>query len=599
MNKNQKNILPGWDKSFHRNVPHDFTLSKSYDELMFFEQEEVNLDDFYAKYTGEVIFEKNQISNTSYVTQSDAKVSFSEDNVISFCIPSAPDKPTSDMIEFNTRLTGFIQGDTLVARFYIKNTQRGMEDGFGKVQFQVEEETTFKKAVFTQALAGSTWTKVYIPFQAKDGHDKIAFRLGFIAQTIELKDFEILNYHDAFQPKDVPLPKMSYPQLEKDAPWRWEALGRIEKIRKGDFKVVVKDKNGNPISGADVDFKMYEHQFEFGTAISGKFIDEADMHKAFSREFNSSVSETYMKWGPYVNEDGDRADKQVNILKNLGCKYMRGHSLVWEKLRSGIGTNLVPPFIGDIMNDKDKLDNAIKSHMEHIITKYKDYICDWDVANEMSANSLFRDIHGMEYINDWFNWANEINPDGCFYYNEYQHGNEFFELLKYMADNNVKCDHIGLQSHYDGYQPMPDELFNLWDRITSYGFNIKVTELSISNHDQTLMGNYMRDFLIAAFSYEKMDGIYMWGYWDDSNIKPYAPLFRSDWSLRESGLVYEDLVYNKWWTRESTVTDGVGEGIIRGFYGNYDIIVTYNGKTYTAMADFYKGEDNICEIMIG
>lgn len=291
-------------------------------------------------------------------------------------------------------------------------------------------------------------------------------------------------------------------------------------------------------------------------------------------------------------------DKQVNILKELGCKYMRGHSLVWEKLRSGIGTNLVPPFVGDIMNDKEKLDNAITCHMNHIINKYKDYITDWDVANEMSANTLFRDIHGQGYIKDWFNWATEINPQGCYFYNEYQHGNEFFDILKFMQDNNVKCDHIGLQSHYDGYQPMPDELFALWDKITSYGFRLKVTELSISNRDQILMGNYMRDFMIAAFSYEKMDGIYMWGYWDDSNIKPYAPLYRSDWSLRESGQVYEDLVYNKWWTEEETRTDDNGEASVRGFYGNYDITVEYEGKTHTVCADFYKGEENILKIVL-
>ncbi|MBE7046253.1 MAG: hypothetical protein E7396_02440 [Ruminococcaceae bacterium] len=592
-------ILPGWKKDFHRPVPKEFSRTKAPDDLMYFEQVAVDLDEFYAKYQGEIIY--SDYLKFTTVLQSDAKcevVDIDGDKVIRFEIPSAPDKPTSDMIEFSEPLEGFREGDTLVARFFVRNVERGMEDGFGKVQFQAEEEGTFKKAVFVQELAGSEWTKVYIPFSAKDNHTKLAFRLGFIAQTIEIKDFAILNYGNQFLPKDVPLKSVCYSQLEKGAPWRKEALNRIEKIRKGDFRIVVCDKDGAPVKNAMIKASMYEHQFEFGTAISGKFIDEPDMHKAFSRDFNAAVSETYMKWGPYVADKGDRADKQVNILKELGCKYMRGHSLVWEKLRSGIGTNLVPPFVGDIMHDKKKMDDAIISHMEHIITKYKDYVTDWDVANEMSANTLFRDIHGQKYIKDWFNWATEINPQGCYFYNEYQHGNEFFDILKFMQDNNVKCDHIGLQSHYDGFQPMPDELFALWDKITSYGFRLKVTELSISNHDQTLMGNYMRDFMIAAFSYEKMDGIYMWGYWDDSNIKPYAPLYRSDWSLRESGQVYEDLVYNKWWTEEEAITDGKGAANIRGFYGNYDITVEHNGKTKTVSADFYKNEENIIKIVL-
>jgi len=596
----KQTILPGWKKDFHRPVPKDFTYSKAMDDLMYFEQETVDLDEFYGKYKGEIIYSNYLEYNA--VLQSDAKCNTitddTGDKVIRFEIPSAPDKSMSDMIEFLNPLEGFLEGDTLVASFYIRNTEKGMEDGFGKVQFQAEEDVTFKKAVISQELAPDKWERVYIPFIAKDNHNRLAFRLGFIAQTIEIKNFVILNYFNQFLPKDVPLKKVSYPQLEKGAKWRADALNRIEKIRKGDFRIIVCDTDGNPVKDAKVRASMYEHQFEFGTAISGKFIDEPDMHKAFSREFNSAVSETYMKWGPYVNENGDRADKQVKILKDLGCKYMRGHSLVWEKLKSGIGTNLVPPFIGEIMEDKSKLDDAIVSHMEHIIPKYKDYITDWDVANEMSVNTLFRDIHGQGYIKEWFEWANKINPEGCYFYNEYQHGNEFFEILKFMKDNEVKCDHIGLQSHYDGFQPMPDELFSLWDKIASYGFRMKVTELSISNRDQTLMGNYMRDFMIAAFSYEKMDGIYMWGYWDDSNIKPYAPLFKSDWSLRESGLVYEDLVYNKWWTDEETYTDKNGECSVRGFFGNYDIAVDYNGKTKNVTADFYKNEENVIKIVL-
>ena len=597
----RKTILPGWKKNFHRPVPKEFAKSKALDDLYYFQQETVDLDEYYSRYRGEVIYDDYLMY--SPVLQSDAKCETitGDDgvkNVIRFEIPSAPDKPTSDMIEFSKPLEGYLEGDTLVATFLARNVERGMEDGFGKILFQAEEDITYKKAVLCQELAGSQWTKIYIPFQGKLNHNKLAFRLGFIAQTIEIKDFSVVNYHSQFLAKDVPLKSVTYSQLEEGAPWRKEALERIEKIRKGDFKVLVCDSDGNPIKDAKVRMSMYEHQFEFGTAISGKFIDEPDMHKAFSREFNSAVSETYMKWGPYVNENGDRADKQVNILKNLGCKYMRGHSLVWEKLRSGIGTNLVPPFIGDIMEDKGKLDEAIISHMEHIITKYKDYVTDWDVANEMSANTLFRDIHGQEYIKDWFEWTDKINPEGCYFYNEYQHGKEFFDILKFMKDNHIKCDYIGLQSHYDGYQPMPDELFDLWDRISSYGFRLKSTELSISNHDQVLMGNYMRDFMIAAFSYEKMDGIYMWGYWDDSNIKPYAPLFRSDWTLRESGLVYEDLVYNKWWTEEETYTDANGEGTIRGFFGNYDVVVEHEGKSKTLMCDFYKGEENVIKVVL-
>ena len=60
-----------------------------------------------------------------------------------------------------------------------------------------------------------------------------------------------------------------------------------------------------------------------------------------------------------------------------------------------------------------------------------------------------------------------------------------------------------------------------------------------------------------------------------------------------------DLVYNKWWTKDAkAVTDAQGKATVRGFYGDYDITVSANGKSKTVSAPLYKANNNVIEIVL-
>ena len=91
----------------------------------------------------------------------------------------------------------------------------------------------------------------------------------------------------------------------------------------------------------------------------------------------------------------------------------------------------------------------------------------------------------------------------------------------------------------------------------------------------------------------------MWGYCDGSNKTAYRPFYDSEWNIKPAGLVFQDLVYNKWWTKDAKAnTNAEGKATIRGFYGDYDVTVTANGKTVTDMVAFHKGYDNVFEITV-
>ena len=104
--------------------------------------------------------------------------------------------------------------------------------------------------------------------------------------------------------------------------------------------------------------------------------------------------------------------------------------------------------------------------------------------------------------------------------------------------------------------------------------------------------------LIAYFSVPHITMIQLWGFWDSSS-KQGSPrlMYKNDWTIKPGGIAFQDLVYNKWWTKDAKAkTDTTGKATIRGFYGDYDVTVTHNGKTYTDMVSFHKGYDNILEI---
>ena len=69
--------------------------------------------------------------------------------------------------------------------------------------------------------------------------------------------------------------------------------------------------------------------------------------------------------------------------------------------------------------------------------------------------------------------------------------------------------------------------------------------------------------------------------------------------MDKSGEIYHDLVYNKWWTRETLTSDENGKISLRGFYGDYDVTVTTaDGKMKTVSIPLYKdGESNFVIIM--
>ena len=116
---------------------------------------------------------------------------------------------------------------------------------------------------------------------------------------------------------------------------------------------------------------------------------------------------------------------------------------------------------------------------------------------------------------------------------------------------------------------------------------------------ELLRASYTRDFLINAFSHEAVDGFYIWGFQDGKTYAKFSLFLDKDGNRKPTLDQWEDLIYNKWWTKDAkATTDAQGKATIRGFYGDYDVTVRHNGKEKTVMAAYHKGYENVLEITV-
>jgi len=520
-----------------------------------------------------------------------------------------PGTPYSTQLTFSVPKK-FEKGDVVLMTAYMRTIDGGLnETDCGEAQFVLEQDGGYySKALQGSMTPGKDWTKAYFACEINRNDfldaTRVTIRLGYHVQTIEIAGFSLINYKNKVKIEDMPN-TVSYSGGEKDANWRYEANERIEKIRKGDINVIVKDKNGNLVPNAKVDVNMYEHEFKFGTSVYQAVLENEEYKNAITSLFNGAVFEVEHKWNEY-EKDPSLSKRMTDLLKSNGVKHIRGH--FWFPSRKGAYTpdsSQFPQDLPSLYDNKDAFFERVKNHVLRVGNAFKGEYCHWDVMNEITKNPALVDQYGAEYMKLLYETSRQVDPNTKLYVTETginRAGSEqyvgFTKHVDTLVNNNIPFDGIGIQGHlstFDSPQVWYDMIESLYQK---YGKEISITEFDMDTDNEDAQANYTRDILIATFSNEHVDGFYMWGFWDGIHWLGNAPVYKKDWTLKKSGEQFIDLVYNKWWTNESGTTDENGEFNVRGYYGDYDITVTLNGTSKTVSVPCYKGNDNTIYITL-
>jgi prepilin-type N-terminal cleavage/methylation domain-containing protein len=364
------------------------------------------------------------------------------------------------------------------------------------------------------------------------GESQFKFFLGYESGTFDIAGVRVENYGAA--PENMFTTTVDwYGGAEVSDAWRKPALERIEKIRKGDLRVLVTDANGRPVPNVTVRVEQKRHHFRWGSAVvAGRLVDTTNRDNLryqaeVKRLFNTVVFENDMKWPQSDNNPAGlaRVDKAMEWLRANKID-VRGHNLVW-----GSEKYLPQSTVG---MSAEQLKKVVEDRTRSFAERFKGQIYTWDVVNEAATNTSLWEKIGWEHFANTYKWAREADPNALLTYNDYNMVNESSgpnqrnvvkQRIQYLLDNGAPLDIIGDQAHMGVPLTPMSRVLEITDEFAKYGKRIEFTELDAGIKDDKVHGEYVRDFLIAAFSHPSVDAVIQWGFWENAHwrAKKAAP----------------------------------------------------------------------------
>ena len=506
-------------------------------------------------------------------------------------------------------------GDVVLLVFWMRALDAEAGEGF--VRVTLEDSRDNEPSLQHSYALSDQWQQFFAPATIIQdealGQLRLSFHVGAMMQTVEIGGVAVIHYGNQVELADLPKSiATQYPGRAEDAAWRAEADQRIEKRRKGDLTIIVQDREGTPLPGADLQVEMTQHLFEFGSAFSVWQLLGNDEDSVIYREkiinldgsghgFNSGTMEWSLQWIPWTEGNGPYTQSDILgavqwVAENIS--NIRGHSIIWGEWR------WLPQVALANRNNPTALLQQVDERIHTALThpQLAEIVREWDVVNEPRTSTELADAlintKGFTNRRDVFAYifqkALESDPTAAFYLNDFSHlswgglavgsHQHLRRIITDIEAEGGRIDGIGLQSHLRYPLGDPAQLYSVIDDYASMDKKIRITELDIEIEEEETAATYTRDFLTIVFSHPDVVGIQVWNIWDSTHWLDNALFFREDWSLKPAGQAYIDLVFDEWWTDEAAITDAQGSTQLRGFRGDYAITASYSNISQTVPA---------------
>lgn len=238
--------------------------------------------------------------------------------------------------------------------------------------------------------------------------------------------------------------------------------------------------------------------FRVGAAIDPTLLQNNTAYKnILVNELNSITAENVLKWQlvhPQENEfDFSGGDVIVNFATSTG-KRMHGHNLLWYAYN--------PDWLNNFAGDSAAWENLLKTHIETVVSHYKEKIASWDVVNEafhedgtlhvedtnpsdnFDDGCIWARHLGKDYMARVFSYAHEADPKALLFYNEYGQEwstgkiNAIVNMVNDFKSRNIPIDGLGIQMHID-LNTSNDGIINAIQQLANTGLQIHISELDI------------------------------------------------------------------------------------------------------------------------
>jgi endo-1,4-beta-xylanase len=402
----------------------------------------------------------------------------------------------------------------------------------------------------------------------------------------------------------------------------------IEKYRKGDAVIQFKTKDGQVIKNARVEIHQKSHDFLFGCIIfdliHGENTYREELFKERFRElFNLAVFPFY--WPGYESRQGftqwEDMLKVVDWCKANGITT-KGHPLVWAT-KSG-----TPEWLSEY--SEIETEELLKTRVLNITAGFRDKIELFDVVNEpIHVRTWKNKIRNFSDTNDWdvqdtipmiadyveqaLKWAHQGNPMARLLINEYKTladadaRKKYDDLLTELKKRNAPLSGLGIQAHEPRQEWFsPIEVWKTFDLYSKFGYPIHITEFHPQSSGVPITGGwrtgawtpeaqaeFTEQFVKLCFGHPSVASINWWGFSDRNIWLPGGGLVDAEYEPKPVYLMLDKLINHTWKTNLTVQTDNQGTAAFRGFFGEYEISITYtDGKTRYYKVHISKNEEN-------
>lgn len=410
----------------------------------------------------------------------------------------------------------------------------------------------------------------------------------------------------------------------------------IEANRKGFAFVKLTDEKGEAVKNAEVKITQKTHDFKYGANLFmlEEFPEKEQNEKYkkyFADAFNIATLPFY--WDTLEPEQGKPrfAKDSPKIYRrpapDLCLEYCEANGIE-PKAHCLNYAALMPQWAkGSITWEKQCLEKRFRELAE----RYAARIPMWEVTNETFWG--YKRLSNLYSQPDFVEWsfalaenyfpANRLvinEAHSRIWSNEFFYGNRspYYMQIERALLKGARIDAIGMQYHMFyrkenelGSTPAyynPERIYDVLDTYAKLGKPIHITELTIPAYsndpeDEEIQAEIIRNIYRMWFSHAATDGIIYWNLVDGfaAFCEPgdmtagenyyYGGLIRYDFTPKPSYQVIRSLFEKEWRTNLKLHTDS-GALSFKGFYGQYDLEITANGRQTRKTIHLSKEQNN-------
>lgn len=488
------------------------------------------------------------------------------------------------------------KGDVIAVSLWLRSEPKGQATLIYELA-----EAPHSKVLQEDVFPDKTWREYRIAFKTDRAYDpaKSQFKLFLTGKSgnISIAGVRVENLGPRGDLSRLPS-FLGSPSYERQTEVIAAAKKRIASLRKGPVTVTVVNAAGKPVANATVKITQTSHAFRFGTAaVPTLILDQGPNGRKYreilKRCFNTVTYENQLKWRL---ESPSIFSEEVLPASDWLAKnriQLRGHTLVW-----GSRQNL-PDGLMDLPVEEAR--KRVRDHIRDYASKMKGRVYLWDVVNEAVTEEELWQKLGWEEFNNAYRLARQVDPKARLCYNDFnicsdagngRHRARAIEIASNLKKSGAPVDVFGDQAHMGFPGTPPARLTQIWDEVsTKTGLPIEITEFDFTCRDDNLHGQYVDDFMTMAFAHPKIEGIILWGFWENAHwlANRKGHFVNADWTWRPGMKVLDRLINKDWKTNLTVKTNEKGQVVLPAFYGDYVVEVSTSKSKATVRGKHLKG----------